>query len=81
MFHKVANVKPDGALFLRVEFVNGEVRRYDVSQLFAKFPVFLALKKPELFDTVRVDPGGYGISWNEDIDLSCDELYHMGIPQ
>lgn len=81
MFPKVANVKPDGGLFLRVEFVNGEVRQYDVSQLFSRFPVFLSLKKSALFDTVQVDPGGYGISWNEDIDLSCDELYHMGIPK
>lgn len=81
MSHKVANVKPDGGLFLLVEFVNGEVRRYDVSQLFSRFPVFLSLKKSALFDTVQVDTGGYGISWNEDIDLSCDELYHMGIPK
>ena len=33
-----------------------------------------------LFDRVRVDTGGYGISWNDDIDLSCDELYWNGRP-
>ena len=81
MFHKVANVKPDGGLFLRVEFVNGEVRRYDVSQMFPRFPVFLALKKPALFDTVQVDPGGYGISSNWSRKLICVSVYHMGIPQ
>ena len=23
----------------------------------------------------KVDVGGYGISWNDEIDLSCDELW------
>ena len=28
---------------------------------------------------VEVDNGGYGISWNDDIDLSCDELFENGV--
>jgi hypothetical protein len=28
-----------------------------------------------LFEQVKVDSGGFGISWNDDIDLSCNELY------
>ena len=31
-----------------------------------------------MFNAVSVDPGGYGISWNDDIDLSCDELWEHG---
>jgi len=31
-----------------------------------------------LFEQVKVDTGGFGISWNDDIDLSCDELYING---
>jgi hypothetical protein len=30
-------------------------------------------------EQVRVDTGGFGISWNDEIDLSCDELYDNGI--
>lgn len=78
MFHKVATVKPDGGFFLRVGFADGTEKRYDVSQMFAKFPVFQELREQSLFDRVRVDPGGYGVSWNDRLDLSCDELYHMG---
>lgn len=78
MFHKVTAVKPDGGFFLRVEFADGTTKRYDVSQLFVKFPVFLDLREQSLFNGVRVDPGGYGISWNDKLDLSCDELYYMG---
>lgn len=28
--------------------------------------------------SVEVDAGGYGIIWNDDIDLSCDELFENG---
>ncbi|MDO4617167.1 MAG: DUF2442 domain-containing protein [Lachnospiraceae bacterium] len=28
--------------------------------------------------SVSVDVGGYGIIWNDDLDLSCDELWERG---
>ena len=31
-----------------------------------------------LFGSVVVDQGGYGIIWNDDIDISCDELWANG---
>jgi len=34
-----------------------------------------------LFWNVKTDLGGYGISWNDEIDLSCDELWENGIEQ
>ena len=34
---------------------------------------------PELFYSVHVDTGGYGIVWNDEIDLACDELYANGV--
>ena len=33
---------------------------------------------PELFSSVEVDKGGCGIIWNDDLDLSCDELFENG---
>ena len=27
---------------------------------------------------MEVDTGGYGIIWNDDLDLSCDELFENG---
>jgi hypothetical protein len=40
---------------------------------------FDALKNESLFRFVRVDPGGYGVSWNADIDLSEYELWTRGV--
>jgi hypothetical protein len=33
----------------------------------------------ELFSSVEVDVGGYGVIWNDDLDLSCDELFENGV--
>jgi hypothetical protein len=36
------------------------------------------LNVPAFLKAVTVDPGGYGISWNDDIDLSEYELWTNG---
>lgn len=42
--------------------------------------LFLPLKEsPEPFNSIIADRGGYGIVWNDDIDISCDELWSNGI--
>lgn len=63
---------------LLVYFVNGIVKEYDVHNLLHKFPAFKALEDEELFNKVVVDTGGYGIIWNDDLDVSCDELWNNG---
>jgi hypothetical protein len=79
MFHKVRTVNPLPDYLLAVGFENGEQRRYDVKPLFDKWDAFKALASVKgLFERVQVDAGGYGVSWNDDIDLLCDELYHNG---
>ncbi|MBR4993425.1 MAG: DUF2442 domain-containing protein [Lachnospiraceae bacterium] len=79
MFHKVkaVNAIPDHCL--SVQFAEGVTKIYDVKPLFSKWPVFNELKdNTNLFNKVQVDIGGYGIIWNDDIDLSCDELFANG---
>ncbi len=79
MFYKVKTVQPLPDFNLLVGFVTGEKRQYDITPLFDKWEMFKALKNTQgLFEQVKVDAGGYGISWNDEIDLSCDELYHNG---
>ncbi len=81
MFHKVKSVSALPDFRLLVQFCAGTSREYDVTQLFDKFPAFLALKDdPALFALVGVDVGGYGVSWNDDLDLSCDELFYNSRP-
>ena len=74
-FHKVNSAAPLPDYRLLVRFASGQSKIYDVVPLFDRFPIFQALRNtPGLFEQVQVDPGGYGISWNDDVDLACDEL-------
>ncbi len=76
MFHKVKSVTPRENYLLDVQFAEGVTKKYDLKPLFNKYPVFLPLQEePELYYSVEVDVGGYGIIWNDDIDISCDELF------
>lgn len=79
MFHKVKNVSALPDYRLSVQFSEGVTKIYDVSQLFDRYKMFTPLKdSPEVFACVTVDVGGYGIIWNDDIDISCDELWANG---
>jgi hypothetical protein len=79
MFCKIQSVQPLPEYRLAVQFANGENKEYDVKPLFQQWNAFQALTYVNgLFEQVKVDTGGYGVSWNEDIDLSCDELYENG---
>lgn len=79
MFHKVKEVKPVKDYVLSVLFVDGTEKIYDIEPLFEEIDVFNSLKSISgLFEQVKVDAGGYGISWNDHIGLSCDELWDNG---
>ena len=78
MFHKIKSVSVLPERCLSVQFSEGVTKVYDVKPLFDKWPPFRELEKEELFEEARVDTGGYGVIWNDLLDLSCDELYANG---
>ncbi len=78
LFHKIKEVSALPGMRLAVQFENGTTKLYELKHLEKRFPQFAALENESLFSSVRVDPGGYGISWNDDLDLSCDELWGHG---
>jgi len=41
--------------------------------------MFRILKSDPFFKTVKVDVGGYGISWNDGADVSEYELWTNGV--
>ena len=59
---------------LLVKFVNGVEKIYDCNPLLG-LDMFEVLKNDAFFKAVKVDAGGYGISWNDDTDLSEYELW------
>ena len=80
MFHKIKNVAALPEYKLSVQFSEGVTKIYDVKPLFVNIPLFAKLmENPAEFVCVTVDVGGYGIVWNDDLDLSCDELWENGV--
>jgi len=64
---------------LLVEFQNDQWRRYDIAPLLS-LPAFESLRNQALFTSVYADRGGYGVIWNDEVDLAEYELWHKGIP-
>lgn len=63
---------------LMVKFSNSEIQKYNISKLLEK-PMFAMLSNPGFFRNFKIEPGGYALVWNEDIDISEYELWQNGI--
>ena len=78
--HRIKSVIPKDNYILYVVFQNGVEKEYDMHPLYQVFPQFKAFEKKEgLFEKVRVDVGGYGISWNDELDLDAEEIWENGV--
>ena len=79
MFHKIKTVKSAENTVLLVCFQNGIEKIYDLKMLYNVFPQFKIFETDQqLFNRVKVDVGGYGISWNDDLDLDAEEIWENG---
>lgn len=80
MTHRIIQVETLEKYVIIAVFQNGVEKKYDMCQLFSAFPQFETLKKDSgLFEQVRVDVGGYGVSWNDELDLSAEEIWQNGV--
>jgi len=78
MFYRIHSVNPLPNKRLLVCFLDNTVKQYDMEPLIRSIPAFQILEEPVLFNQVRVDAGGYGVTWNDNLDLSCNELWEKG---
>ncbi len=73
----VVSVSPKSNYRLLVTFDNGIRKLYDCTALM-EMETFSSLKEDRFFRSVRADFSGYGISWNDEVDLSESELWENG---
>ncbi len=78
-FHTIKSVKPLKDMIIEVLFFSGECKQYDIKPLTKKFKSFEKLNDINLFNKVKVDIGGYAIIWDENIDLSSEEIWKNGV--
>lgn len=79
MFHKIESVIPKDNLIIEVVFEDKRIVQYDIKNIIDKWKDFKNLEDKNLFKKVKVDVGGHGISWNENIDISAEEIWENGI--
>ena len=80
MVHRIQSVKAKKNYMIEAVFYSGEIIEYNVKRLFLVFPQFKIFEKEkELFEKVVVDDGGYGISWNDELDLNAETIWEDGI--
>ena len=77
MFHKAINLEFKEGTCLELTFQNGEIKSYDMSVLFKKYPQLEALKNRELFLSGKL-MGAYGIYWNDELDIEAETIYEDG---
>lgn len=76
---KITDAAPLENAEVLVFFEDGKAKKFDTKKLIPDYPEFEALLNPDVFQLLKVEPGGYGISWNEDLDCSEGELYENGV--
>ncbi len=77
--HKICGVKAKENLIVEAVFFDGTVKEYDIKELFGKYPQLRRLENRELFCGVAVDTGGYGISWDDELDLEAETIWEEGV--
>jgi hypothetical protein len=75
---KIISVEALDGYRLRLKFDNGVEKMYDCSPLLQN-DIFRPLTDTGLFLLVKVSAGGYGIEWNDEIDLAESELWSKGL--
>lgn len=81
MFHKITSLATLPDYILLVGFSTGEFRQFDLKPLIRKYLPFQALTDiAGLYETAKIDAGGYGVVWNDDLDISAEGLYEQGVP-
>lgn len=78
MFNKVKSVILLDNYNLLIGFACGKNKIYDLKPLFEKYDNFCLLKDISVLKTAKVDIGGYGVIWGDELDLSCNELWDNG---
>ena len=79
MAHIIDEIYPLSDYRLLAVFSNGIKKIYDVKPLFEWKKAFKELKDNNLFEEACVDVGGYGVVWNDQIDLSSEEIWNNGL--
>ena len=80
MAHRVQSVSMIDQNILQAIFIGGEVIQYDLRKMLSILPQFQEImKNPQLASQLSTDVDGYGISWNDELDLDAETIWEDGV--
>jgi len=80
MFHKITSLQTKDNYILIAGFANNKVKAFDLKPYIDKYKPFKQfLTQPDLFEKAKIDIGGYGVVWNDELDVSADGIYEKGV--
>lgn len=71
MFHKIDKVEPLEDYKLKVTFKDKTIKIYNAKDIVGDMD-------RDMFIDVHADIGGYGLVWDDDTDVWCNEVYEYG---
>ncbi|MGL5084535.1 MAG: DUF2442 domain-containing protein, partial [Clostridium sp.] len=77
VYPKIKSIEVLDEYKMKVLFNNNISKLVDFKEKL-KEEFYIDLSNEILFKLATVDVGGYGISWNDDIDISEHELWNIG---
>ncbi len=80
MFHKITSLQTKENYILIAGFANNKVKKFDLKPYIDKYEPFKQfIAQPNLFEKAKIDIGGYGVVWNDNLDISADGIYEKGV--
>lgn len=77
-YPKIVKVKPSSSEYtILVLFSDGTTKYVNLQEKIKENP-YIDLQNKNFFQQITVDAGGYGVSWNDEIDMSEYELWSLG---
>ena len=65
---------------LELTFQDGKIVRYDMSNMFSKYPQLKELRRNrELFESGYLDIDGCAVIWNDELDFDATSIYFDGV--
>ncbi|MBQ7373498.1 MAG: DUF2442 domain-containing protein [Clostridia bacterium] len=80
MIKRITSLRTLENYVIIVGFSTGEYKQFDLKPIIENLAPFKALVDVNgLYEQAKIDAGGYGIVWNDDLDLSAIAIYNKGV--
>lgn len=79
MFNKIRHIEILPDYIIEATFVSDVVKLYDFKKLIQTHNAFMPLSNEAMFKTAKIDCGGYGLCWTDEIDIDASEIWYNGV--